>query len=360
CHIKQELYDGSFVATGLSKQLKMVPYTTSPQPLIPDMWDTLDARFTMHVPNNRRVRYYKRWYTNNPYHIEKVTARAEPFLFYIYQQLDERNMPIELTMLPFIESSFDQFAYSHKGAAGLWQITAPTGRSFGLDIVGGYDGRRDVVTSTQAALDLLEYLYDRFDGNWLHAIAAYNTGEGRVRNAIKKNRKAGKSTHFWSLDLPKETRMYVPKLLAMVELVRERDKNELPFAYIKSEPVVEEVVISQRVRLKHIASHAGISSKELFHLNPGYTGGYTFKKKDNKILLPKKNKTLFYENENSYHYVKNKFEVYDIQAGDSLYELAQNNNTSVSLIKQANDLTDSIIFAGQKLLIPSQSAVPNQ
>ncbi|MGF1702217.1 transglycosylase SLT domain-containing protein [Photobacterium makurazakiensis] len=356
CDVHQTLYDGSYVATGFpnTESTPLSTTTTSDTTGEIELWDTLSDQFTMAVPNNRRIRYYKRWFTNNPYHIKVVTQRAEPFLYYIYQQVDERDLPIELVLLPFIESSFDQFAYSPKGAAGLWQITAPTGRSFGLDIVSGYDGRRDIIASTDAALDLLEYLYDKFDHNWLHAIAAYNTGGGRVRNAIKRNRSAGKSTDFWSLKLPKETRMYVPKLLAMVELVKEREQNELPFASIKSAPIMDEVIISQRVKLKHIAGHAGLSSKAFFKLNPGYTGGYTFKQRDNRILIPKKNKTLFYENKNSYRYVKEKFDVYDIQAGDSLSELAQNNNTSVSLIKQVNNLSDSIIFAGQKLLIPTQ------
>src|SRR5690606_5893096 len=127
-------------------------------------------------------------------------------------------------LLPIVESSFDQFAYSHGRAAGLWQIIPGTGRQFGLKQNWWYDGRRDVVQSTEAALDLLEYLNRRFDGNWLHALAAYNSGEGRVFRAIRENKKAGKPTDFWSLNLPEETSGYVPKLLAVADIVRNQSK----------------------------------------------------------------------------------------------------------------------------------------
>lgn len=193
CEVDKRLFAGSYIATGSNHHnLDQTPdinaLTTSPadfhpnlaasdtseqaEDQEPDLWDLLARELDMKVPNNRTIRYYKRWYVNNPYHVEKVTARAEPFLYYIYQQVNARDLPIELVLLPFVESSFDQFAYSHKGAAGLWQFTEPTGKTFGLEIIKGYDGRRDIVYSTDAALDLLEYLYDKFDGNWLHAIAA--------------------------------------------------------------------------------------------------------------------------------------------------------------------------------------------
>ncbi|WP_158264522.1 transglycosylase SLT domain-containing protein [Photobacterium rosenbergii] len=374
CEVDKRLFAGSYIATGSNHHnLDQTPDINAPtsspadfHPNIaasdtseqaedqePDLWDLLASELDMKVPNNRTIRYYKRWYVNNPYHVEKVTARAEPFLYYIYQQVNARDLPIELVLLPFVESSFDQFAYSHKGAAGLWQFTEPTGKTFGLEIIKGYDGRRDIVYSTDAALDLLEYLYDKFDGNWLHAIAAYNTGGGRVRTAIKQNKKQGKSTDFWSLKLPKETRHYVPKLLAMADLVKHHGyRYDIPLHSIKAEPVLEEITISRRVKLGTVAAYSGLSSKELYHFNPGYTAGYTRKNKDNKILMPMKNKTQFFEHKNARTYAKQNYEVYDIQAGDSLNQLAYINNISVDIIKQVNNLSDATIFAGQKLLIP--------
>ncbi|MGF1724952.1 transglycosylase SLT domain-containing protein [Photobacterium nomapromontoriensis] len=351
CMITQSLFDGSYIATGTVNSIhySLLALATN----TPDLWDVLAKQLEFDVPNNQRTNYYRRWFINNPYHIKTVTTRAEPFLYYLYQQVKKRDLPIELVLLPFIESSFDPYAHSHKGASGLWQITAATGRTFGLKITRGYDGRRDVIASTQAALDLLEYLYDKFDQNWLHAIAAYNTGEGRVRNAIKHNRTIGRSTDFWSLKLPKETRQYVPKLLAMADLVKNRHQYDLSFIPIKAKPVVDEVIIRNRVKLKTIAELADISSKQLYQLNPGYKDGYTFNQRDNKVLMPIHSRTQFYESKHSKSYAKPTFDVYHIQAGDSLNEVAQLNNTSVALIKQINNLTDSLIIAGQKILIPT-------
>ncbi|KLV07242.1 hypothetical protein ABT56_06830 [Photobacterium aquae] len=347
CSISPESFKGTFIATD---SIERLPIENSHD--APSLWDLMVKDFQFSQQSNGRINYYRRWYINNPYHIEQVTQRAEPFLFYIYQQVDARDFPIEIALLPFVESSFDQFAFSSKGASGLWQITAPTGRTFGLNIIRGYDGRRDIVQSTDAALDLLAYLHDKFDGNWLHAIAAYNTGEGRVKKAIKKNKKAGRSTEFWALELPKETRMYVPKLLAMAEIVAKRHQLNLPFSDIKAHTVIEPVIVKNKIKLKTIAQHSGVPSKMLYQLNPGYTAGVTHSKGDNYILLPSANITEFYANSHESRYAKEKFTVYDIKHGDSLNELAWLNNISVDEIKQLNRLNDSFIRVGQKLLLP--------
>ncbi|WP_281222736.1 transglycosylase SLT domain-containing protein [Photobacterium sanguinicancri] len=360
CKISHHQFDGSYIATGkVPHYLYNSPVHNHIAPVLADeatrhqydMWDTLAANMEMPIPNNRRIRYYRKWFITKPEHIDTVTTRAQPFLFYIYEQVEARDLPMELVLLPFIESSFDQFAYSSQGASGLWQITRATGKTFGLKYWQGYDGRRDIIASTDAALDLLEYLHKKFKGNWLHAIAAYNTGEGRVRNAIKKNRAAGKPTDFWSLQLPKETRLYVPKLLAMSSIIQHKNHYGLQLNSIKPQPVVSEVIINKRVKLKTIAKDAKISSKVLYALNPGYTGGYTVKGRDNKLLLPRDALTSFYNRENV-RYTKYRFHIHQIKPGDSLNEIAQLNNTTVSLLRQLNDLTGSFITAGQQLIIP--------
>lgn len=360
CKISHHQFDGSYIATGsVPHYLYSSPLHHNATSVIQkdaarlqyDMWDKLAANMDMPIPNNRRVRYYRKWFIDKPEHIDTVTERAQPFLFYIYEQVEARNLPIEIVLLPFIESSFDQYAYSSQGASGLWQITRPTGKTFGLKYWQGYDGRRDIVASTDAALDLLEYLHDKFKGNWLHAIAAYNTGEGRVRNAIKKNKAAGKPTDFWSLQLPKETRLYVPKLLAMSSIIQHKNHYGLALNSIQPQPVVAEIVVNRRVKLKTIAKDANMSSRDLFALNPGYTGGYTVKGRDNKLLLPKSALPSFYSS-NSQRYTKYHFQIHQIKAGDSLNEIAQLNNTTVSSLRQLNDLTGSFITAGQQIIVP--------
>ncbi|MGR5151511.1 transglycosylase SLT domain-containing protein [Photobacterium swingsii] len=360
CEISHHEFDGSYIATGsVPHYLYSSPLHHSVSSVIQkeaarlqyDMWDKLAANMDMPIPNNRRIRYYQKWFIYKPEHIDTVTQRAQPFLFYIYEQVEARDLPIEIVLLPFIESSFDQYAYSSQGASGLWQITRATGKTFGLKYWQGYDGRRDIVASTDAALDLLEYLHKKFKGNWLHAIAAYNTGEGRVRNAIRKNKAAGKPTDFWSLQLPKETRLYVPKLLAMSSIVQHKNHYGLPLNSIAAQPVVTEVVVNRRVKLKTIAKDAKMNSRDLFALNPGYTGGYTVKGRDNKLLLPRNTLPSFYSS-NSRRYTKHHFQIHRIKAGDSLNEIAQINNTTVSSLRQLNDLTGSFITAGQQIIVP--------
>lgn len=360
CQIASSQFEGSYIATGdlphylyntdLFHSHRYDVHSTLAKHQY-DMWDKLAANLTMPVPNNRRIRYYRKWFINKPEHVVTVTERAKPFLFYIYEQVEARNLPTEIALLPFIESSFDQYAYSNQGAAGLWQITRPTGKTFGLKYWQGYDGRRDIVTSTQAALDLLEYLHAKFNGNWLHAIAAYNTGEGRVRNAIKKNKAAGKPTDFWSLQLPKETRLYVPKLLAMSSIIKHPNNYGLTLKTIAPTPVVNEVVVNKRVKLKQIAKDAGVDSKILYALNPGYTGGYTVKGRDNQLLLPRQALATFFNSKGT-RYTKHRYQIHKIKAGDSLYEIAQLNNTTVTLLRQLNDLPSSFITAGQQLIVP--------
>ncbi len=153
-----------------------------------DVWQRIAMQLEMDIPNNKKVDYYRTWYLKHPNHLYTVSKRAAPFLYMIAQRIEERGLPMELALLPVVESSFDAFAYSHGSAAGLWQFVPGTGKMMGLEQNYWYDGRRDVAASTDAALDYLVQLNERFDGSWEHAIAAYNSGGGRVSSAIRKNK----------------------------------------------------------------------------------------------------------------------------------------------------------------------------
>jgi membrane-bound lytic murein transglycosylase D len=185
---------------------------------IKDVWQRVRNQFNFEFEDNRRIAAQRNWYLKHPNYMKRVAKRAKPFLRLIVEKLEQQDMPLELVLLPIVESAFDPFAYSHGRAAGMWQFIPSTGKRFGMKQTWWYDGRRDVMASTQGAIDYLNYLVDMYDGNWLHALAAYNSGEGRVRRAITKNKKAGKPTDFWSLDLPRETRAYVPKILALADI----------------------------------------------------------------------------------------------------------------------------------------------
>nr|WP_086941233.1 LysM peptidoglycan-binding domain-containing protein [Thaumasiovibrio occultus] len=318
-----------------------------------DVWDRIVMQLTMEVPlDNERVAYYRDWYLKHPTHLKTVAQRAEPFLFYITEEVEKRGFPLEIALLPIVESSFDQFAYSHGRAAGLWQITPPTGRTFGLEQNWWYDGRRDIVESTRGALDLLDYLQKKFDGNWLHALAAYNTGEGRVFRAIRNNRADGKPTDFFALSLPRETSDYVPKLLAVADVIANADEYGLTIPEIANTPVLEQVQPGVQMDLALAASFAGMTMQELQSLNPGYNQWATAPEGPHTLLLPvdkvESFETKFAANDRRGMNVIR----YQIQSGDTLSGLARKHNTRVDLIMEANDMTSSALREGRYLMIP--------
>lgn len=318
-----------------------------------DLWRRISMQIdTDAIPNNGKVRHYRNWYLRHPTHLETVAKRAEPFLYLIVEEVEKRGLPLELALLPIVESSFDQFAYSHGRAAGLWQITPPTGRSFGLEQNWWYDGRRDVVESTRAALDLLEYLHRKFDGNWKHALAAYNTGEGRVFRAIRNNKAAGKPTDFWSLSLPRETSGYVPKLYAVADVIKNQKKYGLAIPMVANKPAVAVVKPGIQMDLGMAARYAGIKTSELQKLNPAYNSWATSPDGNNHLLLPinkveRFNKQLAANNHQGMKVVR-----YKVKSGDSLSVLAKRNKTSVKQIQRANNMTNTNIRVGKHILIP--------
>ncbi len=188
-------------------------------PVPADLWAKLRQGFNLPDQDNERVRVQRNWFAKHPQYMQRVTERSRRYAWYIHQELRRRNMPAEIALLPIVESAYDPFAYSHGRAAGLWQFIPATGKRFGLKQDWWYDGRRDLLDSTNAALDYLQYLNKRFKGDWLLALAAYNSGEGTVSKALRRNLKKGKPVTFWDLKLPRETRAYVPKLIALKQLV---------------------------------------------------------------------------------------------------------------------------------------------
>lgn len=350
--------DGVLTTASTGKDREIAPAIT---PQAQDsVWDRIAMQLEMPVPDNKRVNYYRNWYLKHPQHLKTVAERAEPFLYLITEKVEERGIPLEIALLPVVESSFDQFAYSHGRAAGLWQFVPDTGRRFGLEQNWWYDGRRDVVASTDAALDLLEYLHKKFDGNWLHALAAYNTGEGRVFRAIKKNKAKGLPTDFWSLSLPKETSGYVPKLIAVADVVKNQKRYGLELPTIANKPVVEQVEPGVQMDLALAANYAGLSLSELQSLNPGYNHWATAPDGANHLLLPKENVARFKNNlaENNNQGIK--VTRYKVKSGDSLGLIAKHHNTTVKVIQRANNLKGTSIRSGQHLLIPVSLKDENQ
>jgi membrane-bound lytic murein transglycosylase D len=251
-----------------------------------NLWQRLRAGYQLQVQDNAEITRTVGYFSRKPRYFENISQRARPYLYHIVQELERRKMPLELALLPAIESSFQPTALSPKKAAGVWQFIPSTGRNYGLRQNRFYDGRRDVLASTRAALDYLEKLHEMFDGDWLLAVAAYNCGEGAVERSIRKNQARDKPTDFWSLDLPRETRQYVPNLIAVSKIVAEPEKHEAKLSYISNRPYLQNVNVGTQINLNLAARLAGLSTHEFNRLNPGYRLGVTDPDGPHLLTLP--------------------------------------------------------------------------
>lgn len=256
--------------------------------------DNYDIAPKQAEPNKQpQIQKYVKQYTEKEKTLKRMSTQATPYLYHIVEQLEQRDMPGELALLPMIESAFQPQATSNRGAAGLWQFIPSTGRYYGLKQDAWYDARRDVRASTSAALDYLAFLHEEFDHNWMLALAAYNAGEGTVRRAIKKNLKQGKPTSFWDLNLPKETREYVPKFLALAHVIGQPEKHDILLPEIENKPYFVPVTFDTSLNFQQAAKFADIHITELKRLNPGYKRPNTRAKGPKELLLPVANKETF-------------------------------------------------------------------
>jgi membrane-bound lytic murein transglycosylase D len=318
-----------------------------------DIWQRIREQLTFPVEQNRRVIVQRNWYAKHQNYLDRVAKRAKPYLHFIVEELEAANMPLEMALLPIVESAFDPFAYSHGRASGMWQFVPGTGTRFGMKQNWWYDGRRDVIASTKGAIKYLQYLHKFFDGDWLLALAAYNSGEGRVRRAVKNNARRNMPTDFWSLDLPKETRAYVPKLLALADLVKRPADFNIKLFEIENKSVITPVDIGSQIDLAKAAELAELSLKELQHLNPGYNRWATDPKGPHYLVIPNHKVDKFKSGLSSLS-KKDRlaWQRYKIKNGDSLGKIAQKFNTDIGVIKQVNNLRGNNIRAGKHLLIP--------
>ena len=318
-----------------------------------DLFDRMRAGFAFDEVQEPAIDVQLAWFEHNPEYLERVFQRSQRYMYHIITEVEARGMPLEFALLPVVESAYEPFAYSRSRAAGLWQFIPDTGRRFGLKRDWWFDGRRDVVESTRAALDYLQALHDQFGGDWLLAIAAYNVGENSVQRELDFNRANGKPADFWHLRLPAETRAYVPKLLALKRLMAEPERYGLEFAVIPNEPYFAVIDTDSQIDLKIAAQLAGTSYDELVALNPGYNRWATDPDGPHRMLVPIDNadafdtalKTLGPDE-------RVRFASHEVTRKETLPMIAKEYGTTVAVISKINDLKDGKVSAGQTLKIP--------
>lgn len=322
-----------------------------------DLFDRIRMGFALEDVVAKSIDREEAWYAKHPDYLDRTFRRGELYLYYIISELEARNMPLELALLPVVESAFNPTALSTAKAAGLWQFIPSTGKRFGLKQNNYYDGRRDVVESTRAALDYLQFLANEFNGDWLLAIAAYNSGEMNVARAIARNQAKGKPTDFFNLDLPRETEAYVPKLLAMRRIVADPASYGLEFGSMENQPYFVKVDVGGQIDLQLAAELAGMTKEDFLAINPGFKRRVTDPNGPHALLIPVDNEAAFIEKLASLPAAKRVPVVYyRVRKGDTLSKIAQRYDMSVAELRAQNNLkASSSIRPGQELLLRGTS-----
>jgi membrane-bound lytic murein transglycosylase D len=318
-----------------------------------DLLAKLRRNFALPIVMNKRIQSELNWFAKNPSYLNRVFARAQRYLPFITAELEARGLPFELALLPIVESAFDPFAYSHGRAAGLWQIIPGTGRRFGIRQNWWYDGRRDAVDSTRGALEYLTHLHKLMDGDWPHAIASYNSGEGNVLKAIKRNRARSKPTDYWNLSLSKETSAYVPRLLALVELVKNPEKYNINLPLLIDEPQFVVVDIDGQLDLALAAEIAGIELDTLYAFNAGNNRWATDPDGPHRLALPIDVAEQFSTALAAVPLKERiRWQRHQIKSGEAISQIAEQYETTVTTIRTANNFKGNTIRAGAYLMIP--------
>ncbi|MBS0290510.1 MAG: transglycosylase SLT domain-containing protein [Proteobacteria bacterium] len=351
-----------------------------------EIWGRVRQRLNLGInPSQPLYQRHVKSFAKHQDYINKVIKNASPYFFYILEEVERRGMPSEIALLPVIESDFNPNTRSNKGALGLWQIMPSLARMHGLKQNAFYDGRKDVYESTKVALDHLEYLHKKFNGNWLLAIAAYNCGEAKIQRAMRQNRNARKSTELWALKLPKETTHFVPKLLAFAAIIKSPKQYGVVLPTIPNKPVIARVKTTKSINIAHAAKLADVSETQLRRLNPGikqsissngpfhlvvpFNDAHKFQGNVDKKIAPNKTakavETTIQE-KGDITIVKSKkattqktakqsknTRIHIVRRGDNLPKISKKYHVNIKKILAYNNLrsASSIIQPGQKIII---------
>lgn len=330
----------------------------------PDLWARIRRGFAMPRLDNDLVRQQEQWYASRPDYIQRMTDRSRKYLFHIVEELERRNMPAELALLPFVESAFNPQAVSSARAAGMWQFMPATGKDFDLKQNVFRDDRRDVLASTRAALDYLQRLYGMF-GDWHLALAAYNWGEGNVGRAIARNQRAGLGTSYTDLNMPNETRNYVPKLQAVKNIIANPEQFRADLPQIDNHPYFQTVTLGRDMDVDLAARLADVNLEDFKALNPQLNRPVILAAGTRQILLPWDNAIVFKRNYEAYSEGKYAtWTAWSAPATMSVADAARRVGMSESELRTVNSIPPRMLIkAGSVLIVPrrgaSQTDVPD-
>jgi membrane-bound lytic murein transglycosylase D len=341
----------------IAEIVKITPYTED------DLWARIRVGFRLPNLDSPMVKQQEEWYRSHGDYVRRMTERSGRYLFYIVQEIERRGMPTEIALLPMIESAYNPTALSRSRASGMWQFIPSTGKHFGLDQNWGYDGRRDVLAGTNAALDYLQKLYGMF-GSWDLALAAYNAGEGTVSRAIAANAKKGRPTDYQSLRLPNETQHYVPKLQAVKNVVSNPAAYGLALEEVPNKPYFATVDIRKHIDVPLAARFADLSLEEFVALNPAYNTPLISPRDSERLLLPIDNAEVFRLNMQRYgNRQLHSWQAYQGRAGEQVDKIAAKFHLTPAQLRSHNKVQEKHgkLKVAQLLLVPlHQDALPQQ
>lgn len=317
-------------------------------------WQHLRKNFVVdNIPNHPIVAEHIKWITENPGFIREFATNATPYIYHILNKIEENEFPAEIALLPMIESNYNPFAHSSAGAAGIWQIMPGTATGFGIVQNWWYDGRKDIIDSTNGAFEYLRYLNKFFGGDWLLTLAAYNSGEGTIKRAMKQNIQAGKKADFWSLTLPGQTKHYVPRLLALAAIIKNPNKYKVKLPKFTKNMYFKTVKINTQIDFNTIANLVQLDIQEIHKLNPGHNHSIVSHDDHHKIILPINKIELFKQEINKLKPNSNLTNGHVVKVGDSLSKISQQYSIPIEMLKSINKLSNDTIKIGERIIVPS-------
>lgn len=322
----------------------------------PDLWDRIRTGFSMPNLSSPEVQDRQIWYASQPSYVKRMVERSKRYLYYIVEELEKRGMPTELALLPMVESAFNPMAYSRSHASGLWQFIPSTGKNYNLQQNYWYDGRRDIVASTSAALDYLQFLYE-MHGDWHLALASYNWGENAVARAIEKNRAKGLPTDYLSLTMPTETRYYVPKLQALKNIIANPHSFGVDLEPVPNTPYFVTVEKTRDMDVRLAAKLADMPLAEFLALNPGHNRPVIVANGTPALVLPADRAKVFLANLEGHDQPLVSWNMYTLRPGDKLDHIAGRSGISLARLKEVNGIgRRTKVGPGYQLMLPLKGA----